>query len=663
MNVIQRATLLIAVVSLLACGGGGGGGGGGTAGDAAAGVPNTEANVSSAALAAPTVIVNAADPALSNNVINTSGAFDPAAYRTTADVLGKEAGLAYRYGPGPEAYGTTGNAGLPTYFKHGDTPFLSDRQGGGRPCIVGICGTYQFGNFTTDSGDYFSNFGHAAFLPDSPSTHVGVSGLHISSASNNVFSQKPELSWTLYGEGVDESNFKTYRTEGKDPSNPIAVGRCHGRPGWCMSSVAAFQNGLIAVVGSNTAHNKATVQLASGKVPTAVALSNSGEFAFITVWDKTNLRGEIAVVALASLCDSCTQSSPNKGDYWGEWGELNPGLPNLSNIVYMKVLGYVPLPADMKAPTEISVTTGVSRNVYLSEGKPSSYAVPLTNNEGNRNLFKAGGAYADSYAKSGVAVVISKSEQKVAFVDLKPLFQYYQRMYFGTTGDFGVTRTVGPADNQWPRTFGAAPEQTPTVIKTMSVGSRPTAVKAYLWGTNKRAWVATQDGKLRVFNLGDFPTAGNGAASSIAEVGSVDVGRNPTGIAYVKEKANFSSRIYPDLNNEVIVTSRGDRKIQWVRFSGNGGEVVRTLQDQRLVDPVAAEDTDNHGTESYVLSVADFGGKKLHNFRYGPVIMWTKNTACQPPNGCGVSGGGAFEYGGAFDLPGKVFQVASANVP
>ena len=39
------------------------------------------------------------------------------------------------------------------------------------------------------------------------------------------------------------------------------------------------------------------------------------------------------------------------------------------------------------------------------------------------------------------------------------------------------------------------------------------------------------------------------------------------------------------------------------------------------MDPISAEDTDNHSTESYVLSVADYGGRALRNYRYGPVIM------------------------------------------
>jgi hypothetical protein len=168
--------------------------------------------------------------------------------------------------------------------------------------------------------------------------------------------------------------------------------------------------------------------------------------------------------------------------------------------------------------------------------------------------------------------------------------------------------------------------------------------------------VATQDGKLRVFNLGDYPTTDTGSAGSITEGGSVEVGANPTGIAYPKEKAGGA--IYPDLMKELIVTSRGMRQVSWVRFAGdmNSGSVVRTLKDSRLLDPISAEDTDNHSTESYVLSVADYSGKALRNYRYGPVIM--HNYAGQ---NFGLSE--AFEYGGAFDLPGKAFQVTSANVP
>ena len=92
-----------------------------------------------------------------------------------------------------------------------------------------------------------------------------------------------------------------------------------------MNSIMVFQSGLIGAAQSNTARNKATAQLAAGKVPTAIAVSNSNEFAFITVWDTVNLRGEIAVVALAGLCDSCTHQQP--GRLLRLLGRVERGLP------------------------------------------------------------------------------------------------------------------------------------------------------------------------------------------------------------------------------------------------------------------------------------------------------------------------------------------------
>jgi hypothetical protein len=670
---------------LTACGGGGGGGGGGGIGLAAVagagGSTTAEAAPASASSApvetaqstgsgstATSATASAAVPGAPDPVTGGTSSVDAAAYRSMAANMGKAAGINYRYGPSPTEYGTTSDSGLPTWFKRNDNGFVSDRNGGARACDPAYCGTWQVGSYSGSTGGYSSNMGHIAFIPDVPAQRAGVAALSISSVSNAVFSQRPELSWVYYGNGLDDVNVAAYRQAGASVGNPVGVARCPGRPGWCMNSLTVFDSGFIGTAQTNTSTNKATAQLAPGKVPTAVAISNSNEFAFITVWDTNNLRGEIAVVALAGLCEGCTVSNPGGSNYWGEWRGAYPGLPNLGNTGYMKVLGYVPLPADMKAPTDISVTTGVSIESYLPAGVPgyeSPYDLPLAS-AANRATFKSGGRNYNTYAKAGVAVVASKSEQKVAFIDLRPLFSYYQTMYFGSDADYSVTTNLGSADSQWPRTFNAAPEQTPTVIKTVSMANRPTAVKTYAWGANRRAWIATQDGQLHIFNLGDYPSTGGASAASIAEVGSVAVGRNPTGIALAKVKAGNS--VYPDITREIIVTSRGDRSLKWIRFAndGNSGTVVRTLQDSRLKDPIAAEDTDNHTSESYVVAVADYGGRALRNFRYGPVILHNyPGSACGGAPGCGMGSNNndPFEYGGGFDLPGGPFQVGVANVP
>ncbi|MDM0020024.1 hypothetical protein QTI45_20660, partial [Variovorax sp. J22R187] len=82
-----------------------------------------------------------------------------------------------------------------------------------------------------------------------------------------------------------------------------------------------------------------------------------------------------------------------------------------------------------------------------------------------------------------------------------------------------------------------------------------------------------------------------------------------------------------------------------------------------LVDPISAEDADVHGTQHAVVSVADYGGSKVSNYRYGPVIFTTNpGWSCQPPNGCPIASG-KFEYGGSFPLPGGPFHVVSSNIP
>ncbi len=582
-----------------------------------------------------------------------------------APQLSKDAGVDYRYGPSAAAYGVS-DAGLPTLFKRGDT-----KLGGAAP-------SYEFfwqvgGPATGNAGAYSTNQANALFVADNPAASIGgigVTDFQVTGYMYNTFAQSPQLSWTVTatpGGGLDSLNARAYKAAGIVGSDPIAMARCEGRPGFCSQAVVAFQNGVIGTVGSNTANNDTTVKLPANKVPTGIAMTNDSEFALVTVWDTTSLKGQVAVVALAGLCDGCdpynngTNGKRAYYDWWHEWMAAYPGLPNMGNIAFMKILGYVDLPG-MSTPSDIAVTTGLDQfqTIQVGGNFMGLDNTPLTS---TWQSFANGGANYGRYAKGGVAVVTSKSEQKVAFVDLKPLFSYINSMYF--SGNVGATSNLGQADNQWPYTFANQPSQTPTVIKTVSLGVKPTAVKTTISGNAARAWVATQDGTLHIFSLGGYAPGGAVAspvASAIAEVGSVSgIGRNPTSLATSKGEPGAS---VDALNQQVIVASRGDRKISWVRFSGNTGSIVRTLQDARLKDPIAVEDSDNFANSGYVLSVADYADKTIKNFRYGPVIF-SEGGACPAPNGCAVqpTGGVAIEYGGALALPGKPFQITTANVP
>ena len=434
-NVYGIALLTAATVILSACGGGGGGGSGGGGSLAGFGatdlsaVTNAATPTASTQAAAPAgVAAPAGSPAVSNSVVDAGGTVSAAAYKATAALMGKEGGLNYRYGPSAASYGVA-TSSLPTLFKRNDN--FSRCSGNGQNCLTSwqVGGPRNPGDATNDqvaAGSYSTNQANVAFVADNPTLRVGVGDLQVSAFEFNTFSQSPQLPWQSTAAansnaGLDSFTVAQYKVAGllstDGESRAVASARCGGQTGFCASSVVAFQNGLLGTAGSNTAHNQATVKLAANKVPTAIAMTNHSEFALVTVWDTVALKGQVAVVALAGLCDGCIPGGATY-DWWGEWEQTYPGLPNMGNIAFMKVLGYVDLPADMKAPTEIAVTTGMDQFKTTNAGRfVGRENTPLTE-AGKRQTFASGGINADKYAKAGVAVVISKEEQKVAFLDL-----------------------------------------------------------------------------------------------------------------------------------------------------------------------------------------------------------------------------------------------------
>ena len=597
------------------------------------------------------------------DVVDRAGKIVPAAYRAMAAAMSEAEGIAYRYGPDAAHYGSA-NAKLPTLYEREDHLARCNEKG---VCIT----SWQVGGPRKEVDfSYSTNQSSVVFLADDPVQRAGVGDLQASAFEVNTYAQKPQLPWQLGGGGLDSVNVVQYRSAGLLPNDgsarPVAAGRCSGPAGNCPTSVIAFQNGLLATTGSNTAHNLATARLAPNKVPTAVAMTSNSEFAFVTVWDTAELKGQVAVVALAGLCDGCKLEGPYY-EWWSEWQGVYPGLPNMGNIAFMKVLGYVDLPADMKAPTEIAVTTGMHPfNTVLGGGLFMGQThSPLSR---HWQSFTPSGSNYKRYAKGGVAVVVSKSEQKAAFIDLKPLFGYINGVYFSEA--VGSIGPVGQDERQWPHAFSFKPQARPVVVKTIALDARPTAVKTTVTRTkDAHAWIATQEGSLRIFSLGGYAPGAelrSGSPNGIAAEGRVAVGRNPSSLAHSKDDPD---RRLDALNSQVIVTSRGDRKIQWVRFSedGKSARVVRTLQDSRIVDPVATEDIDNFANLGLTLSVADYGGRAVLNYRYGPVVFADRGAewACQPPRGCPVkpTGDVDIEFGGGFKMQGRPYQINTSNVP
>jgi hypothetical protein len=126
------------------------------------------------------------------------------------------------------------------------------------------------------------------------------------------------------------------------------------------------------------------------------------------------------------------------------------------------------------------------------------------------------------------------------------------------------------------------------------------------------------------------------------------VGRNPTCLAYQKGSSDT-----------IIAVSRGQREIAWIQDAPPGPRVIRRLRDARMLDPVSVEVADTHGIETPLLTVADFHGRKIINYRYGQLIFATQGGA---RFGMGPAGKDAFECGGILEFPGAPLAISATNV-
>ena len=629
---------------------------------------------------------------------------DPESYRKTAALFGTDAGIVYRYGlPSIRPVTTTSYPG-PRPSKSYATlsgqrkEVQRDGVAGNRGCGAGPeawCGNYQFGDFATgDPGDYSGSIVNIAYLPDVPPPagwpeprYWGVASLQSLGVAHHAIAWKPEVAWTTYGgpdadSGANDGN--TVRLAGaRDGSpigtapldaKPVASARGYGRGGWTNNTLTVFANGWITSSGSNTSHNFVKLKLPDGKTPTAIAITNSGEFALVTVWDTAAFKGQVAVIALTDGCAFCETRPDSKWEAnWGSHRGRYPGLPGLGNYLGAKLVGFVDLPDKLRAPTEISTTTGKTDAEYQ---RVRNFFNDHLQSESNRRRYDDGDL-ASAIARTGMAVVISKSEKRAAFIDLRPLFAYYRAQYLkkDQAGWNALLASRGDRPDQWPFSFEVAPSQKPVVVRVIDLPQSPTAVQMTL-EPPFRALIATEEGKLRLFDLGsrylDQQARSEGRPEDIRERASIDVGANPTDIAYVKEKAAMGaggSALFGKAERFrfMWVVSRTERKIVLLRFDAdfNNASVFKTLQDNRMVDPVAVEDVDNHGTESYVVTVADYSGKAVHNYAYGPIVMWThdpKKAPCPKPAGCRLQGNQPFEYAGSARLPGKPFHLSGGNI-
>lgn len=487
--------------------------------------------------------------------------------------------------------------------------------------------TYEIGGPPVkEAGDFSSTQAQVLYATESGGS--GLDRVLILDMQNKCFSQKPEPPW--WGGFRPEPAVQEWREKkGVTPGGPVGISRGMGT--WSNHAVIVFRNGLVGTAGTATSQGThPTFQFPPDKVPTAVAVTSRNEMALVTVFDTKQRRGQLAVLALES-------HAPN---FAHDWHQRYPLLPSVASYSDIKLLGYVDLP--IKLPSAVS-GGGNSTGGWLHSsngGNALPKDIDLANPDLRASFLKGNN---DGWMSSaGFAVVLSKNENKAVFVDLKPLFHGVRQAYCGSNESWVRTRDLGPKPKQWPWTFEAEPSLKPVVIGDVDVPKPVSVFARTTGGEHSRAFIGCQDGTMISFKTD---------SAGIKEAGRMTVGKNPVWIAH-KGLAGGSETGF-------IVVSRGDRALQWVKFSKDQGTITRELRDERMVDPVYAEVADTHGIETQLVTVADFKGRRIINYRTSPVVFATNGGARY---GCGPKGTDEFECGGVMPFPGNPLAVCGSNV-
>jgi hypothetical protein len=505
------------------------------------------------------------------------------------------------------------------------------KQGpGGRVWQVG-------GPWTKDAGDYSSTQGQILYVPDADD--FPVDRVTIIEWAHGCFAAAPLPPW--HGGFRPEPASKKWREAVPNGAVGLPIAVARGMGYWANNGLVIFSSGLVAAGGTVTARGlEPTFVFPPSKVLTAIAITNKSEFALVALHDKEKHVGQVAVLSLGV--------NGKKTGFVHEWQDEHAwSLPSVGLLVDMKLLGYIDLPG-IEFPTGIcAVGNDLNNRMNGRDGHAGLLREYDLAKQADRDVFLKG-SNANYGSTAGFAVAIGKHEGKAAFLDLQPLFEKVREMYFTTEANYQKTRKAGPAPGQWPFAFQADASWKPPVVNLLDV-PRPTAVIVSLAGGVKaRACIASEDGQIRVYAVGGLATKDPAAADEIVPTGVVQVGRNPTCLAYQKYASNT-----------FLAVSRGDREIAWIKGDDQQSQVIRRLRDARLVDPVFAEVADTHGVEGPVMTVADFQGCKIVNYRYGILTFATQGGA---KFGMGPDGKDEFECGGVLEFPGTPFSISATNV-
>lgn len=487
---------------------------------------------------------------------------------------------------------------------------------------------------------------YAADQPDDP----GVARITTYDWESNVISAHPEPVWWGVGhpKGRNTDPAVDVTFEGtKARAWASALGRPFGDPfaiarssqSWSNDALVVYKPGFFGATGTQTSSSTYPFfQFPKNKVVMAIAVTSVNELTLVALWDTDTKKGQLAV--LANLARGL--------EPYHTWPYF--GLPNGGSYTAFKLMGYVDLP--FATPTAISASTNVDQPVLRDQ--QGGWA--LLDQQSIRDEVRSGPTQI-RVATAGYAVVASRWESKVAFIDLQAIFAFLRERYLTTDANFKEASVTDPA--AWPYTFDAQPTIAPKVVKVIDV-PYPTAVLAgsRRYEDDTRVHVAQLDGTLTTYDASGLGSDAAANPDDIRPIGSVQVGASPTSLAWPRQQDPLSKDASPYVYNPIVIAvSRAERQVSWVTTSKkDGSSVYRRFRDSRLSDPVAIEFVSN----AYVATIADFNGKKVVTYRFGP----TPDDQLTPKRtiGMGPDGKDQVECGGEMAFPGKVFLLSSTNV-
>jgi hypothetical protein len=539
-----------------------------------------------------------------------------------------------------------------------DRPLLFRPESKNAPGYYVRINPYEIGDQPGPDDNFWSDSGQVAYIPDDPANDPGLDRIQTFAYYNQVFAISPRRDWASGRPHPDPQTLDSNYTKlnGAPPMQPVDMVRNYAMQQ--NEALVLYRDGLLAVAGTQTSRAAKErpypgFKFPANKVPRALAVTTSNEFAIVAVWDTDRGQGQLAVVAL-------------EGKYlpFHTWPYM--AMPNQGSFSDFKLLGYVDVP--MAKPDAVAAA---SNGLWLGPSSTDNKVLSQIDlSDGGKRALVYDGAWQGIVARGGYAIVSSREDNKVAIVDLTPLFAYVRDSYLKSGDSFAATvaaRGSAPAD--FPQTFAMRPSIAPRVVWESTL-AEPTAVlagqKVDRWSVDRyKAYVASRNGVLHIIDTSPLMARYSyEVKGELKEIGQVAVGKNPValcvarfserGLPLIPNDKSGNQRSPDPLNNMLYVVCRGDREVDAVVTWHGDGRVYRRLRDNRLSDPVAV----GVASRGNIVTVADFGGRKLVSFRIGTIVD-SRNNKTYPPGGDGTYN---YEYAGDLSFPGAPFLVNSTNV-